>query len=104
MTNRDCRLTCGVKSVIISLPAKVLWNVTSKTVEFLFLNRSYHIIIKRPSVVTLVTLTLAGSDPRSDTGGRTILNPRQATGPPKNKKPSIRWKSKVLTKWAHPPT
>jgi hypothetical protein len=70
----------------MSLPAKVLWNDVSKTAEFLFLNRTYHIIIKRPSVVTLAPLTLAGSDPQSDTGGRAISDPWHAVGPPEIKK------------------
>jgi hypothetical protein len=70
---------------MMSLPAKVSLNVSN--VDFLFLNRIYRTIDFRPSGVTLAILTLAGSDPHSGTGGRTILNPRQATGPPEIKKP-----------------
>jgi hypothetical protein len=69
----------------MSLPAKVLWNDVSKTMEFLFFSR-YHAIIKRPPVVTLAPLTLAGSDPWVVTGGRTILDPWHAVGPPEIKK------------------
>jgi hypothetical protein len=79
-------LTPSQSGCIMSLPAKVLWNVTEETVVFLFLNRSYHTIIKRPPAVTSVTLTLAGSDPRSDTGGRAISDPWHAVGPPEIKK------------------
>jgi hypothetical protein len=78
-------LTPSQSGCIMSLPAKVLC-VTEETVVFLFLNRSYHTIIKRPPAVTPVTLTLAGSDPRSDTGGRAILDPWHAVGPPEIKK------------------
>lgn len=82
-------LTSGRGHAIMSLPAKVLYEIASKTAVRLLLNRPYHTIEFRPSVVTLApALTLAGSDdPQSDTGGRNLLNPWHLTGPPKTKRP-----------------
>jgi hypothetical protein len=94
----------GYSMNTLTFQAKVCYNIGAKAVflvseDFSFLN-SYNIIIFRPSAVT--TRSAFASDLHRDTGGRSILNPWPATGPPKNKKATEDIAQQLLTKWANP--